>query len=67
MDEAAAGSGFLVSLLYSTLSVFPIIDVASWQTFAAKIVGVIVAANLVGVAIYILSLRSRRAVDLGAQ
>ena len=56
----AAGSGFLVSLLYSTLSVFPIIDVASWQTFAAKIVGVIVAANLVGVAIYILSLRSRR-------
>ena len=63
----AAGSGFLVSLLYSTLSVFPIIDVASWQTFAAKIVGVIVAANLVGVAIYILSLRSRRAVDLGAQ
>ena len=63
----AAGSGFLVSLLYSTLSVFPIIDVASWQTFAAKIVGVIVAANLVGVAIYILSLRSRRAVDLDAQ
>src|SRR5438445_79496 len=63
----AAGSGFLVSLLYSTLSVFPIIDVASWQTFAAKIVGVIVAANLVGVAIDILSLRSRRAVDLGAQ
>ena len=63
----AAGSGFLVSLLYSTLSVFPIIDVASWQTFAAKIDGVIVAANLVGAAIYILSLRSRRAVDLGAQ
>ena len=63
----AAGSGFLVSLLYSTLSVFPIIDVASWQTFAAKIVGVIVAGNLIGVAIFILSLRSRRAVDLGAQ
>ncbi|PYO77663.1 MAG: amino acid permease [Gemmatimonadetes bacterium] len=63
----AAGSGFLVSLLYSTLSVFPIIDVASWQTFAAKIVGVIVAGNLIGVAIYILSLRSRPAVDLGAQ
>ncbi len=56
----AAGSGFLVSLLYSILSVFPIIDVPSWQTFAAKIIVVIVAANLIGVAIYVLGVRSRR-------
>ena len=55
----AAGSGFLVTLLYSTLSVFPIIDVASWQTFAAKIIVVIVAANLVGVGIYVGGRRSR--------
>jgi hypothetical protein len=44
--------GFAMSLLYSTLSVFPIIDVASWQIFAVKIIVVIVGANLLGVAIY---------------
>jgi len=48
----AAMSGFAVSLLYSALSVFPIIDVASWQIFAAKIIVVIVGANLLGVGIY---------------
>ena len=48
----AAMSGFAMSLLYSTLSVFPIIDVASWQIFAAKIIVVIVGANLLGIAIY---------------
>jgi amino acid transporter len=48
----AAMCGFAMSLLYSTLSVFPIIDVASWQIFAAKIIVVIVGANLLGVAIY---------------
>jgi hypothetical protein len=41
-----------VTLLYSVLSVFPIIDVPSWQTFALKIITVILGANLVGVAIY---------------
>jgi amino acid transporter len=48
----AAVCGFAVTLLYSTLSVFPIIDVASWQIFAAKIIAVIVGANLLGVGIY---------------
>jgi len=48
----AAICGFAVTLLYSTLSVFPIIDVASWQIFAAKIIVVIVGANLLGVAIF---------------
>jgi amino acid transporter len=48
----AAMCGFAVTLLYSTLSVFPIIDVASWQIFAAKIIVVIVGANLLGVAIF---------------
>jgi amino acid transporter len=48
----AAMCGFAMSLLYSTLSVFPIIDVASWQIFAVKIIVVIVGANLLGVAIY---------------
>ncbi|HEX9085220.1 MAG TPA: hypothetical protein VF836_10805, partial [Gemmatimonadaceae bacterium] len=50
--RAAAVCGFAVTLLYSTLSVFPIIDVASWQIFAAKIIVVIVGANLLGVFVY---------------
>lgn len=56
----AAACGFAVALLYSTLSVFPIIDVASWQMFAAKIIVVIVAANLLGVWIYVAGQRVNR-------
>jgi amino acid transporter len=47
-----SASGFAVSLLYSVLSVFPIIDVASWQVFAVKIISVLVIANVIGVLIY---------------
>ncbi len=50
--RVASISGLVVTLLYSVLSVFPIIEVASWQIFTAKIVGVLVGANLLGVAIY---------------
>ena len=49
----AAFSGFVVSLLYSILSIFPIIDVTSWLTFAVKIVLVLCATNLLGVLIYL--------------
>jgi len=48
----ASMAGFAVSVLYSVLSVFPIIDVASWQTFAAKIIAVLVGANVLGLVIY---------------
>jgi hypothetical protein len=44
-------------LLYSVLSVFPIIDVESWTVFAIKIIGVLVLANLIGVAIYLVGKR----------
>ncbi|HWP71542.1 MAG TPA: hypothetical protein VNM36_10590, partial [Gemmatimonadaceae bacterium] len=44
--------GFLMTLLYVTLSVLPIIPVGSRTAFAAKITGLIVVANLVGVALY---------------
>ncbi len=54
----AAACGFAVTLLYSTLSVFPIIDVASWQIFAAKIIVVIVGANLLGIFIYAVGRRA---------
>lgn len=48
----AAASGFIVTVIYIILAVFPIIDVKSWGSFAAKIITVVVAANLIGVAIY---------------
>ncbi len=44
--------GFSVTLLYSVLSVFPIIDVASRLSFVAKVGGVVVFANLAGAALY---------------
>jgi len=53
----ASASGLAVSVLYSVLSVFPIIDVASWKVFAAKIIAVLVAVNLVGLWIYWMGIR----------
>jgi amino acid transporter len=48
----ASASGFLMTLLYVTLSVLPIVNVESRLVFALKICGVIAVANAVGVAIY---------------
>lgn len=48
----AAASGFLMTLLYVTLSVFPIIEVKSTSSFTIKIAGMIVAANIVGAGIF---------------
>lgn len=50
--RVAAVAGFGVSVLYSVLSVFPIIEVASWHVFTAKVVTVLVGVNLLGFAIY---------------
>jgi amino acid transporter len=58
--KAASAAGFSVSLLYSLLSIFPIIDVASWTAFAAKICGTLAAANLIGVGIYAAGRRRSR-------
>jgi amino acid transporter len=58
-----AACGFGVSVLYSVLSVFPIIDVASWKMFAGKIIAVLVVANLIGVGIYIAGRRAKRRVN----
>jgi amino acid transporter len=49
--KAAAWSGLLITILYTVLSVFPIIEVQSVRSFALKIVVVIVLMNLVGVGI----------------
>jgi amino acid transporter len=56
----AAASGFLMTLLYVTLSVFPIIDVKSPLIFTGKITAVIFLANIVGVAVYLLARGKRR-------
>jgi amino acid transporter len=57
--RAVAASGFLVTALYVVLSIFPIIDVPSWLSFATKISGVVIGLNVVGVALF-LSARRRR-------
>jgi amino acid transporter len=49
--RVASVSGLAMTLLYIALSIFPIITVASVETFALKIAMVIVAANALGVAI----------------
>lgn len=50
--RVAAGSGFAMTFLYISLSVFPIIEVQSPWQFTAKIVGLVVALQLAGAAYY---------------
>lgn len=50
--KAASASGFLMTLLYVVLSIFPIVEVGSRALFTAKICGVILIGNLAGVAIF---------------
>ena len=59
--RVAAASGFLMTLLYVTLSVFPIIDVKSNFTFTLKITAVIITANIVGGAVFAAARAKRRA------
>jgi glutamate:GABA antiporter len=58
----AATSGFLMTLLYVTLSIFPIIEVQSPWLFTLKIVVVIVGLQWVGAAYYRRATRGGRAV-----
>ena len=55
-----AASGFLMTLLYVSLSIFPIIDVQSRVSFTLKISVVIVGANILGGALFLFA-RSHRA------
>jgi amino acid transporter len=50
--KVAALVGFLTTILYVVLSVFPIIDVPSWRSFAVKISVVVIALNLLGIFVY---------------
>jgi amino acid transporter len=58
--KMAAGSGFLTTLLYVVVSVFPIVQVKSQASFTAKVSGVIIAANIVGAAIFLLAEKRRK-------
>jgi amino acid transporter len=44
--------GFLMTLMYVVLSIFPIISVASQSAYSAKTVAVIFLANLAGLVLY---------------
>ncbi len=55
----AAGSGFAVTLLYVVLSIFPIIDVTSWLSFAVKISGVVIVLNVIGTGLFVAARRGR--------
>jgi glutamate:GABA antiporter len=55
----ASVSGFAVAVVYTFFTVFPIIEVRSRLAFGAKIIAVVVLANLIGAAIYLMG--SRRA------
>jgi amino acid transporter len=58
--KIAASSGFLMTLLYVVVSVFPIVQVKSQASFTAKVSVVIIAANIVGAAIFLFAERRRR-------
>jgi amino acid transporter len=58
----ASWSGLLMTLLYITLSVFPIIKVDNVAGFALKIIAVIVVMNLVGVGILVAARRRSQSV-----
>ena len=58
--RACALSGLLMTLLYVALSIVPLIEVESRAMFAAKIAGLIVLTNLLGLGVYLGAGRRRR-------
>src|SRR5438552_4416587 len=58
--KIAAILGFLMSLIGAFFTVFPIIDVESRFLFAAKIIAVVVIANVIGATIYLLDKKRAR-------
>jgi len=58
--KIAAFSGFAMTALYVALSIVPIVKVESQALFAAKIGGLIVVTNIIGIGIYLAARRKRR-------
>jgi amino acid transporter len=59
--KIAAVLGFIVSVIGAFYTVFPIIEVQSRFLFAAKIIAVVIIANAIGAAIYMLDQKRKRA------
>ncbi len=59
--RVASASGALVSLLYIALTIVPIVRVESRLAFAAKLIGVALGFNLVGVALFVAGRRRQGA------
>ena len=55
--KIACASGFIVTLVYIRFAIVPITDVESPLSFALKIIGTVLLANVVGLAIYALGKR----------
>jgi amino acid transporter len=61
--RVAAGSGFLVTLLFVVLSAFPIIDVQSHGLYELKTIGVVLGANFTGFLVYRAGKRARGKIE----
>ncbi len=59
--RVAAVSGFLMTLLNLTLSIFPIVAVQSQTSFSLKVGSVAIVANLAGAAFFLVAEKKRRA------
>src|SRR5256714_1150988 len=59
--RVASVSGFLVSLLYIALTVFPIVEVVNPRAFAVKIIAVALVVNFAGAGVFYLGRRRQRA------
>ena len=55
----AAASGFMMTLLYAVLSIFPIIDVQNAASFTVKVSGVVIGINVAG-ALYFRHAKKRK-------
>ena len=55
--KAACASGFIVTLIYIRYAIVPITEVGNLLSFALKIIGTVLLANVVGIAIYVLRKR----------
>jgi hypothetical protein len=58
--RTGAAVGFSVTILYIVLTIFPIVSVESSTAFAAKIIIVPIAANLLGALIFVAGRRRSR-------
>jgi amino acid transporter len=58
--KLSAFSGLLMTLLYVALAIVPIIQVESHLTFAAKIGGLIVGTNIIGLTIFLAARKKRK-------